>query len=268
MQRGAAFVAIVAFTGLAMRCAPFGSDETPVDGDAGMDAASSAFGDAGANLLDAGTVEDAAVDDAGQLFTSCAAIHAADPLRSSGTFSVAPPSGPLDVYCDMTTADGGWTLVARSVMGATVTPFGWKQDKGSVLDDTKPYSLDATKLAPFTEIMFGTRGTGKTWKAPVFQRSLPADFVNVCSTVFAAAAPSTDVTKKCPAPLAGSHSPSMVAFAGMTNTKDHFVFTDNIGNSSFGLTSSAWNTNGQYDVPAKCTYSGLISDTEGMIFVR
>jgi hypothetical protein len=50
--------------------------------------------------------------------TSCREIHAADPTAASGTFTIDPDGSggdpPLDVTCDMTTADGGWALVFLS----------------------------------------------------------------------------------------------------------------------------------------------------------
>ena len=47
--------------------------------------------------------------------TSCRAIHAANPRLPSGSFMIDPDGSgsdaPFTVTCDMTTADGGWTLV-------------------------------------------------------------------------------------------------------------------------------------------------------------
>jgi hypothetical protein len=42
------------------------------------------------------------------------------------------------VYCDTTTAGGGWTLVARTT-DRSAARFGWNEKTGSVDDDVNPY---------------------------------------------------------------------------------------------------------------------------------
>ncbi|MDB4939220.1 MAG: hypothetical protein JWP87_6192, partial [Labilithrix sp.] len=67
----------------------------------------------------------------------------------------------LEVFCNMTIAGGGWTLVARSAMQGAPS-FGWNVKTGDLDDDAKPYSLgvDAAGIA-FTSILVGVRGSGK-----------------------------------------------------------------------------------------------------------
>lgn len=270
MLRQASIVAAgLVIAGLGVWCAPFGADDSRASSDASVEASASIPGDAdaAADDRDAGVAE---VDDAGNLFPSCAAIHAARPLVPSGIYAILPSaSAQLSVHCDMTTANGGGTLIARSVAKSTVSSFGWKRSTGSLLDDTKPYSVDATKLAPFTEVLFGVRQAGKTWGAPVYRRALPSNFLSTYGTTFPATqSASTDVTGMCPPPETDSIAPTMVSLAGATSTKDHFVFTDDPANPAFGLDSENWNTNGAYDHPVSCGYSGLLTGAEGMIFVR
>jgi hypothetical protein len=58
--------------------------------------------------------------------TSCAAIHAADPAAPSGGYTIDPdgPAGeaPVAVTCDMTFADGGWTIVFFAPSANMMTP--------------------------------------------------------------------------------------------------------------------------------------------------
>nr|VFK29016.1 MAG: Fibrinogen beta and gamma chains, C-terminal globular domain [Candidatus Kentron sp. MB]VFK29539.1 MAG: Fibrinogen beta and gamma chains, C-terminal globular domain [Candidatus Kentron sp. MB]VFK74820.1 MAG: Fibrinogen beta and gamma chains, C-terminal globular domain [Candidatus Kentron sp. MB] len=52
--------------------------------------------------------------------SSCKAIKEGNPLVTSGVYSIDPdgagPIDPLEVFCDMETDGGGWTLVARMPM--------------------------------------------------------------------------------------------------------------------------------------------------------
>ena len=74
------------------------------------------------------------------------------------------------VYCDMTTDDGGWMLVARSHPTGTPTTWGWLGNKeGGVKDFTQPYQAGWGQYwknsTSFTSFVFGNRKNinNNTW---------------------------------------------------------------------------------------------------------
>ncbi|MBI5501591.1 MAG: DUF4215 domain-containing protein [Deltaproteobacteria bacterium] len=70
---------------------------------------------------------------------TCDELHAAAPGLASGAYLLDPDglggSAPVSVYCDMTTDDGGWTLVA-STLGTTLD------------DEASAYYADLATLSP------------------------------------------------------------------------------------------------------------------------
>ena len=62
-----------------------------------------------------------------QLPISCKQIKDADENAADGVYSLDVGNGPFDAYCDMTTNEGGWTLVARF---ANADAANWMIDTG------------------------------------------------------------------------------------------------------------------------------------------
>ncbi len=67
--------------------------------------------------------------------SSCAALLAVDPDASSGDYHVDFGTGPALRECDMTTDDGGFTLVASEDF--STTPMGWFRE---AMPDDLPYA--------------------------------------------------------------------------------------------------------------------------------
>ena len=108
--------------------------------------------------------------------TSCASILAANSAAKSGIYSILPPSAsaPMDVYCDMTTAGGGWTLALNlDTSDGHVMWWGhalWT-DKNSYGSAKTALTADHkskawTELSGATQLMLVVhqQGTYKGWK--------------------------------------------------------------------------------------------------------
>jgi hypothetical protein len=179
----------------------------------------------------------------------------------SGVYSIdldsAGPLASFNVYCDMVTDGGGWTLVGRSVAGAPAsTSFGWTSSLGSVTDDSQPYSLgvDALRL-PFTEVLMGEYSSAKTWGTYVYKRPAPTNFISAYSTT------STDYIG--PTPISGGNfNFVMGARIGFTNLGEKFYFRDHSEDAGYGFYPYGWKT-------AYADHlGGYILDHQGMVMIR
>jgi hypothetical protein len=169
-----------------------------------------------------------------------------------------PDGVEIDVYCDMDTDGGGWTLVGRSVLGASSVPFGWFSSTGTVDDDLLPYSLDAgAALLDFSEILIGGYTTEKTWGPNVYKVAVPMDFMWIYTDAPVALTPITVVGDCNP-----TDGPSHLRLWGFTELNSRFWFgadldlTDGV---EFGELDSNSTT---------CATGGVLDGLGGMVFVR
>lgn len=191
---------------------------------------------------------------------SCLEIKLSRPDAGSGLYAIVGAADPtIDVYCDMTTRGGGWTLAGRSEDQGDLGDFGWFKSNGDPSSDVEPYSLDLgdVKLTP-TEILFGARGPGRTWGANVYLAKLPAGFPVVGTDEALSIRPSVQaVAGTC----AGGDFQGYIGFAGR---EDVFFFRDNAEDGAYGLDARGWTLNGE----STCERGGLLDGEDGMIFVR
>lgn len=97
-------------------------------------------------------------------YTTCAKIKQTNGSYGNGPYNINPSGlNPFEVYCDMVTAWGWWTLVARSHTSGTTDNFWWLFSRWSIRDDSQAYSLwsQSTELN-FSEILTASYSEWKT----------------------------------------------------------------------------------------------------------
>lgn len=201
---------------------------------------------------------------------SCAAILRAEPTFAGkdGRYRVdldgRGPMAPIDVYCDMTTAGGGWVLVARSVEGGDAEHWGWKFSTGTVDDDTAPYALDLAKnpVAGVSQMLVGSYSAGKKWLR-AYRYNLPSGFVSAYGAMGVELGTWTTVAGDCvPNPPQGGPQ-LMLSWAGYTAHDGYFFFRDIDALEGFGLFPGGFNL-----AEATCDRSAALVGAQGMIMVR
>jgi hypothetical protein len=223
------------------------SDRTPPPGDAIVVEDAEADADAGPDANCDGTT----------CFASCKALKEANPAATDGLYTLKG-SRTYEAYCDMTTASGGWTLVARSVIGSNETSFGWDKATGSAAVDTAPYSLRAPHVGlTFREILVGTYSIGKVFALSAYKIEVPADFITKKNSAVAMTVTAVKTAAGC------TGVPAMLTFWGYLDEANQYLFRDNDQRGPYGLFSDGFRLSAD-----DCPTSGLMHSDQGMIFVR
>ncbi len=254
-----------------LSCGKVERDDVGPDADTDVDTDVDTDGDTDVDTdVDAGI--DAGIDagcdpaDCPRGLPTCLALHDLCPCAGSGLHELDldgnGPEPPIVAYCDMELAGGGWTLVGRSMAGGAGAPFGWGVDRGSVEDQTRPYSLDVLSSGfAATELLVGSHDGGMAWGPNAYAIPIPPDFpsgyenaaVNVGAGVVV---------------VAGECEPAfgamwMLENVGHTSWSAGFFFRDLVALDQWGLLQGGWNLS-----EVTCERSGLLHATQGMLFAR
>jgi hypothetical protein len=183
-------------------------------------------------------------------------------VTQSGLYPLLDKNGvAFSARCEMTVANGGWTLIARSFDTDQDYAFGWRSAAGAADDPTRPYSMNVgAKGLTFSEILLAERD-GDYGITKGFVGSVPPGFLKLyAQTPYLLNPPVQTVAGSCP-PSGGVSMMSRVGYTSRTDiyfVRDHEVF------ENFGLTPSGWNL-GESN---QCDYNADINWKQGMIFVR
>lgn len=200
---------------------------------------------------------------------SCLELRSSCPCAPSGVYEIDLGGlGVLPVYCEMAPDldGGGWLLVGRTVPGPS-RAFGWSTSTGDPRDDTLPYSLDVLgRKLLIEQILFGDRGSGKSWGENIYELQAPTDFLTAHVDT------ACDLTDGL-AVVKGACAPDLTAplwmfrYGGFTAKTQGFFFRDHPVHEGWGILSWGFNTADDTGMD-KCDRNGLLKDRQGMIFIR